>query len=147
MGKVTKSIEIEAPPEKVFDFINDMEKSNKMSKGVSEGEYTSKGPIGVGTTLHMVGKVGGTQAEFDMIITEFLKNRKVSMRTIGSSRFKMKGSMILEPTAKGTKLINTMDYEMPYSILGKIIDKVKVQKDLEKQTGDSLRDTKKALEA
>ena len=147
MGKVTKSIEIEAPPEKVFDFINDMEKSNKMSKGVSEGEYTSKGPIGVGTTLHMVGKVGGTQAEFDMIITEFLKNRKVSMRTIGSSKFKMKGSMILEPTAKGTKLTNSMDYEVPYSVLGKVIDKLKVGKDLDKVMGKMVENVKKVLEA
>ena len=147
MTKVTKSIEIEASPEKVFAFINDMEKMNELSKGFSEGEYTSKGPVGVGTTLHYVGKAGGSQAEFDMEITEFEKNKKISMRTIGASKFKMHGSHTLEPTAKGTKLTNTADYELPYSILGKLIDKLKVSKDIEKRMEKELRDMKKALES
>jgi carbon monoxide dehydrogenase subunit G len=144
--KLTKSIEIEAPPEKVFAFISDMKKMNELTKGVSEGEYTSKGPVGVGTTAHYVGKAGGSQAEFDMEITEFEKNKKISMRTIGASKFKMQGSHTLEPTAKGTKLTNTMDYELPYSILGKIVDKLKVSKDLEKTMEKQLRDMKNALE-
>jgi uncharacterized membrane protein len=144
--KVTKSIEIEAPPEKVFAFINDEKKMNELSKGMAEGEYTSKGPVGVGSTLHYVGKAGGSQAEWDMEITEFEKNKKVAMRTIGASKFKMTGSHTLEPTARGTKLTNTMDYELPYSILGKIVDKLKVHKDIEKQVEKQLRDMKKALE-
>lgn len=147
MAKLTKSIEIEASPEKVFAFINDMEKTNEISKGFSEGEYTSKGPIGVGTTLHVVGRAGGQQVEFDMEITEFVKNKKVAMRTIGASKFKMQGSQTLEPTAKGTKLTNTMNYELPYSILGKIVDKLKVSKDLEKSMEKDLKNIKKALEA
>jgi len=47
VAKVTKSIEIEASPEKVFAFTIDMEKMNEITKGFSEGEYTSKGPVGV----------------------------------------------------------------------------------------------------
>jgi carbon monoxide dehydrogenase subunit G len=147
VAKITKSIEIEASPEKVFDFINDQKKMNELSKGMAEGEYTSKGPVGVGTTLHFVGKAGGSQAEWDMEITEFVKNKKVAMRTIGASKFKMTGSHTLEPTDKGTKLTNTMDYELPYSILGKIVDKIKVHKDIEKQVEKQLRETKKALES
>jgi carbon monoxide dehydrogenase subunit G len=44
-GKVTKSIEIEASPEKVFAFMCDTEKMNEITKGAEESEYTSKGPI------------------------------------------------------------------------------------------------------
>jgi carbon monoxide dehydrogenase subunit G len=147
LTKVTKSIEIEASPEKVFAFINDMEKMNELTKGSAEGEYTSKGPVGVGSTLHFVGKAGGTQAEFDMEITEFEKNKKIIMRTIGASKLKItQRSSTLEPTAKGTKLTNTMDYELPYSILGKIIDKIRVSKDIEREMEKQLREIKKALE-
>jgi carbon monoxide dehydrogenase subunit G len=145
--KLTKSIEIEASPEKVFAFINDMEKMNESTKGVAEGEYSSKGPIGVGTTVHYVGKAGGSQAEWDLEITEFEKNKKVSTRTIGASKFKLTTSATLEPTAKGTKLTRTFDYELPYSILGKIVDKLKVKKDMEKSIEKQLGDMKKALEA
>jgi carbon monoxide dehydrogenase subunit G len=145
--KLTKSIEIEASPEKVFAFIIDKKKMNELTKGFSEGEYTSKGPVGVGTTEHWVGKAGGQQAELDREITEFEKNKKVSSRTIGASKLKMNASYILEPTAKGTKLTFAYDYELPYSILGKIVDKLKVSKDFEKSTEKQLRDLKTALEA
>jgi carbon monoxide dehydrogenase subunit G len=145
--KLTKSIEIEAPPEKVFAFIIDMEKMNEINKGFTEFEYTSKGPVGVGSTAHYVSKAGGTQAEFDMEITEFEKNKKVSMRTIGASKLKMQQSVTLEPTAKGTKATYIADYTMPYSILGKIVDKLKVQRDVEKSIEKNQMNVKKALES
>jgi carbon monoxide dehydrogenase subunit G len=146
LGKAVNSIEIEASPEKVFNFINDMEKMNELRKGSSEGEYTSKGPVGVGTTMHYVGKAGGSQAEWDMEITEFEKNKKISMHTIGAGKFKMQGSHTLETTAKGTKLTVTNDYEMPYSILGTLIDKITVHKNIEKAMERTLTNMKKALE-
>jgi carbon monoxide dehydrogenase subunit G len=146
LTKVTKSIEIEAPPEKVFAFLIDMEKMNELTKGFQEAEYTSKGPVGVGTKMHFINKAGGSQAEYDMEITEFEKNKKMSMHTIGASKIKSQQSMTLEPTAKGTKMTYTTDYELPYSILGKIVDKLKVQKDIEKQVEKNQTAIKKALE-
>ena len=84
MAKLTKSIEIEASPEKVFTFANDPKKMNDAMKGWAEGESTSK-VVGVGATMHYVGVAGGSQAEWDMEVTEFVKNKKVAMRTIGAS--------------------------------------------------------------
>ena len=146
MTKLTKSIEIEASPEKVWAFLSDIEKLNEITKGFQEIEITSKGPLGVGSTGHIVGKAGGSQMEMDMEITEFEKNKKTVMRTIGGSKLKVQYTDILEPTAKGTKLTRTFDYQLPYSILGKLIDKLRVSKDMEKRTEQVLRDTKKALE-
>ena len=148
MGKITKIIEIEAPPEKVFDFISDMEKMNEVSKGITKNEITSKGPIGVGTTGHTIvyNKTGGVQAEVDMEVTEFEENKKVSMRTIGKSKFKLNMQWVFEPTAKGTKLTKTTEYELPYSILGKLIDVLSFHKNVEKVDEKGLRDLKKALE-
>jgi uncharacterized membrane protein len=147
LGKLTKSIEIEASPEKVFAFINDSEKMNEINKGNLEMEPTSKGPVGVGSTSHWVGTAGGNQQEFDMEVTEFVKNKKMSMRTIGASKFKATGSFALEPTAKGTKFTYSMDYELPYSVLGKLVDKLKVGKEMEKNMGAMMEKAKKALEA
>ena len=147
MGKVTKSIEIEASPEEVFSFCMDMEKMNKALTGLIEAEYTSKGPVGVGTTSHHIGKVGGQNLEWDQEITEFVKNKKYSSHTIGASKSKMVNSWTFEPTAKGTKWTMTMDYEVPYSVLGKVIDKLKVGKDIERSMGKMLANVKKALEA
>ena len=144
MTKLSKSIEIEASPEKVFSFINDTEKMNKAHGGFTKGEYTSKGPVGVGTIVHMVGTHGGSKTEWDMEVTEFVKNKKVTTHTDKPS--KMTNSLILEPTDKGTKLTHSMEYELPYSILGKVIDKLKVSRDVKKELNIWLPNAKKALE-
>jgi carbon monoxide dehydrogenase subunit G len=146
VAKLTKSVEIEASPEKVFTFANDLKKMNDAMKGWAEGESTSEA-VGVGTKMHYVGVAGGSTAEWDMEVTEFVKNKKVAMRTIGASKFKMTNSWTLEPTAKGTKCTFSMEYEVPYSILGKLVDKLKVSKDMEKSMNKMLENMKKALEA
>ena len=85
--------------------------------------------------------------EIDVEVTEFEKNKKVIMHTIGASKVKAGNSWTLEPTAKGTKLTPIMEYELPYSILGKIVDKLRVSKDVGEKMEKQLRDIKKALEA
>ena len=146
MAKLTKSVEIEASPEKVFAFVNDPKKMNDAMKGWAEGERTSEA-VGVGATMHYVGVAGGSTAEWDMEVTEFVKNKKKASRTIGTGKVKMTQSWTLEPTAKGTKLTYSADYELPYSLLGKLVEKVKISKDLEKSTSQMLENMKKALEA
>ena len=146
MAKLTKSVEIEASPEKVWTFITDMKKMNDAMKGWAEGESTSK-TVGVGATMHYVGVAGGSTAEWDMEVTELVKNKKMAMRTIGASKLKSTSSMTLEPTAKGTKFTFSMEYEVPYSLLGKLVDKLKVSKDMEKSMSQMLENIKKALEA
>jgi hypothetical protein len=39
-----------------------------------------------------------------------------------------------------------MDYEMPYSVIGKLIDKVSVHKKMEEGISNALENGKKALE-
>ena len=146
MTKGMKSIEIEASPEKVFACLTDIDKLNEIAKGDVEFKQTSKGPWGVGTTMHWISKGSGQQIEADMEVTEFEKNKKVTMRTVGKSKMKVNIKYVYEPTATGTKLTKTTDYELPYSILGKIIDKLSVRKNMEKMDEKALRDLKKVLE-
>ena len=147
MAKLTKSIEIEASPEKVFAFLTDIEKLNEIAKGDVEFKQTSKGPWKVGTTMHWISRQGGQKVDADMEVTEFEKNKKATVSTVGASKLKLKQTCAVEPTAKGTKLTYIADYTLPYSILGKIIDKLKVQKDMEKSIERQTMDMKKALEA
>ena len=147
MTKMTKSIEVAASPEKVFAFLTDIEKLNEIAKGDVEFKQTSKGPWKVGTTIHWISKQSGSHMEADMEVTEFEKNKKATISTVKTSKLKLKQTCTVEPTEKGTKLTYIADYTMPYSILGKIIDKLKVQKDTEKSIDRQLMDAKKALEA
>lgn len=119
---------------------------NDAMKGWAEGESTSK-TVGVGATTHYIGTAGGATAEWDTEVTEFVKNKKMASRTIGASKFKMTSSETLEPTTKGTKFTFSMEYGVPYSILGKLVDKLKVSKGMEKSMSKMLENIKKALEA
>jgi carbon monoxide dehydrogenase subunit G len=147
MTKLANSIEIEASPEKVWAFGQNVEKMNEAMKGMAELEQTSKGPVGVGTTYHFIGKAGGQTTETDMELTEFVPNKKIAYHSIGTSKVKMAFSWIFEPTAKGTKVSIDTDYEVPYSILGKLVDKLRIHKDMEKNNDKMLANIKKAVEA
>jgi carbon monoxide dehydrogenase subunit G len=144
--KVTKSIEVAAPPEKVFAFLLDKDKMNEAAKGFSQFEYITSGPVGVGTKMHYVTGSGGSTMEFDSEVSEFVKNEKFVSHTIGKSKFKGTASFTLEPIANGTRLNYSMDYEMPYSLFGKLIDKVSVHKKMEEGIVNALENGKKALE-
>ena len=85
--------------------------------------------------------------EADMEVTEFEKNKKATMRTVKGSKFNLAQTCLVEPTASGTKLTYIADYTLPYSVLGKLVDKLKVQKDIEKSVDRQLMDGKKAIEA
>jgi carbon monoxide dehydrogenase subunit G len=144
--KVIKSIEIEASPDKVFAFLLDKEKMNEATKGFSQFEYITSGPVGMGTKMHYITGSGGSTMEHDTEVIEFVQNEKFVSHTIGASKFKGKASFTLEPTAKGTKLTYSMDYEMPYSVIGKLIDKVSVHKKMEEGISNAMENAKKTLE-
>lgn len=147
MTKLIMSVEIEASPEEVFAFILDLKKMNDVSKWWDVGEWSSDGPVGVGSTAHYVG-VGRNKGEWDLKVTEFVKDKKMTMSVIGTKKLALSStnSYTLEPTTKGTKLTYSIDYEMPYSILGKLIDKFAHSR-MEKGNIKFLEDLKKAVEA
>ncbi len=147
MANITKTIEIAAPPEKVFAFINDLEKRNETSKGWAEAKYLSDGPVGVGTRMHYVGWAAGKRGEWHVEITEFTKNKKVVSRIIGGGKQKMNDEMTLEPTETGTKLTFNLDYNVLPAVIGGLLDRLLVLKDMEKGMSNMLENTKKALEA
>ena len=147
MANVTKSIEVEASPEKVWTWSMDQKNMNEASKGFSESLWTSNGPVGVGSISHFISEAGGTTAETDLEVTEYVENKKFAQRSIGESKTKMAFAYVLEPTVKGTKVAFNMDYEVPYSILGKLIDKLKVHKEVEKGITKLLENIKKGIEA
>ncbi|UCE29234.1 MAG: hypothetical protein JSV85_00380 [Candidatus Bathyarchaeota archaeon] len=51
-----------------------------------------------------------------------------------------------EPTDGGTKWTLILEYELPYSLLGKLIDKLKFRKDIEKGSDYYVNKTKELIE-
>jgi hypothetical protein len=76
-------------------------------------------------------EVAGVKNEADVEMIECVKNEKRVWRTISRST-PISSVTTLLPTEAGTRITYSMDYELPYSVLGKVIDKLRVSRELEK---------------
>jgi len=148
LTRIEKSIVIEAPVEKVFDFATDVDNFIKTQPPEMEMTVLSrdKGPDRVGSKAKVRGKFGGQVLEVEVEVTELVKNKRRVMRQKGGALKKYEGTDLFEPTEKGTKWTTILEYELPYSLLGKIVDKLKVRKDIEKSMDYSAKKTKELIE-
>ncbi len=144
MTRIEKSIEINASPEKIWPLLQ-WDRSTEWYAPFKKVEYTSDKKNMIGGTVHVSGEIAGVKAEWDAENTELVENEKVAWRSIGGS-FTGTGFNALNPTKTGTKVTIGMDYELPYSVLGKIIDKLRVQKAMKKSIEDGLKKLKALVE-
>ena len=143
MGKVISSIEIEASPEKVFDFVIS-DHMNELSPEWFEGKWTSEKPIGLGSTAHFAGKHRYNKGEeWNAEVTEFEKNKKLTMFLKGANKHSndQTNYYVFEPTSKGTKMTITMDYK-----INKLLDIFVAHRMVEKENMKVLEKLKKTLE-
>ena len=139
---VEKSIEINVPPEKIWPMIQ-WDRTPEWYAGWKTVEWTSKDKNKVGSTVHIT--LPDMKAELDYETTELIENEKAAFRSTGKN-FKAIGFHGLTPTKSGTKVTISTDYELPYSILGKLVDKLRFHKALEKSFDDGLKKLKDMME-
>lgn len=144
MARIEKSIVIKAPPEKIWQMLH-WDRIPEWLEGIKWAEYTSEHREGAGATAHVKAEAGGVKVEFDIEITEYIENEKASWRTT-TGNFTAIGLTDLEPKKGGTELTLMMDYELPYSILGKIVDKVLVGRETAAGFERGLKKLKNMLE-
>ena len=137
MARIEKSIEIKAPVEKVWELCADVEGYPKFMETAKEIKRTGD------RTFRWKLEIGGRTLELDGETTEIVENETLAWRSTGD--FVSEGSWILEPIPEGTKLTNVMDYQLP-GVVGAIMDRVKVSKDMEKNMERNLQNMKALLE-
>jgi uncharacterized membrane protein len=144
LTRVEKSIEINAPLDKVFSLIR-WDKVPEYYDSIKKVEWISEPIMKVGATVHVLSDIAGSKGEWDAEITEYKDNEKVSWRT-NSGNMTIIYNSTLDPAEVGTKLTTAFDYELPYSVLGKLIDKLRVHKAMEKEAEKALQKMKEAAE-
>ena len=108
--ELERSVDIGRPAEDVFAYLMDVKNNIQWEKSVVEMEYTSEGPVGVGSTGRRVEKMMGTD-ESDWEITEYEENKRVAMK-FESPKFRGNVGFDLEPTDAGTRLVFRMRGEV-----------------------------------
>ena len=110
MPKMESSIVINAPIEKVWAYLNDVNNASKYSSNILEAKLTSPGPTRVGTTYAYTIQAIGQKMETTGEITAYDPPRKSAWKAI-KSPFPMNGSTVLEAVAGGTRVTQTINAE------------------------------------
>lgn len=143
MAKVERSILIRAKPEEIEAINNDVNRMTEwfagLEKAISDGVYPNPGG-----KLKLTYKAAGIA--FETITTSL----EYEYARVG--RYKMEGMLtgnyeeILEPAEGGTRFTMKFDYQIPAGSLGKIIDRLFVEKMNVKNLEDSLKNLKALVE-
>ena len=150
MGIVEKTIEIKVTPEKVLEMLvldrtSEWIEDNECVEYTSEVN-TSEDKFRVGATVHIIEKY----EEFDMEIIDSIKNEKLTCRSKGafskSGNVTLTVTYILKPMKTGTEMTYKGEYEMPWGIFGKFLDRLFVQRMGAKGIRKSLEKLKSILE-
>ena len=117
-------------------------------------EYTSevgnpKDKYRVGAFAHGIPKKQGESIKLNFEIRENLENEKIIhhiREKMFLGTFTLLSTFTLEPVEAGTKFTYVGDYEMPWGIFGKFLDKLFLERGLKKDVEKFLENLKSILE-
>lgn len=104
---VSESVDIAAPPEKVFDILADPHQHPRID-GSGTLQQTIKGPdrLSKGAQFGLDMKLFGLPYKIRNTVVEFEDNRRIAWRHFGGHRWRY----VLEPTENGTRVTESFDY-------------------------------------
>ena len=139
MTRIVKRFEVSASPERVFEAVSVPEKWPRWTAFVQAA--SSRGP-----KTHWVYNMGGMKVEADTEVTEIQENKIYSFRQTSGFLKRGEGRFLILPSKKGSIVTWTNEYELPYSYLGKLMDKLKARKQFEEGMDKSIKNLTGMLE-
>ena len=123
--EINRSIEIEAPPEKIWPFLIEPEKIAKWCFTLRSFEYTSQITNGIDASFTYREQGRFRSVKLNCTITEWIENKKITFEMTGGKGFKgYKETWMIEPCTNGSKFSFIQQSHLPFGILGKIIEPV-----------------------
>ena len=116
MQRITGSVEIRLPKEKVFAFLRTVEdrlRLNPFSRLLSFEKLT-EGEIGVGTRFRITLVSSDRRADYESEVLEFVENEKIVTRDRGG---KLRLTLTLKDTPGGTLLTHDEEFVIPPDVL------------------------------
>ncbi len=103
MYKLEKTISVNRSQQEVFDFVSDPANATQWNSGIETGEWTSEGPVCVGSTRREVGKFLGRKLESTSEVTVWDPPNQTSFKSVGGP-FPFEATYKFEPKENGTLL-------------------------------------------
>lgn len=148
MGKVQVVKHINASPERVFTYVDDI---RNVARHATSGmgarlklEITSPNDRGLGATYHWSGKVFGIKIDFTEVVTKWVENREKAYQSISGGKLSL--HYTLSPVPGGTQVACTLEYELPIPIIGGLIDYLIINRLAKNSLDKMYQHMKKAIE-
>ncbi|HXW00435.1 MAG TPA: SRPBCC family protein [Anaerolineae bacterium] len=110
--KIQHSVIINRPLEQVFAFVTNLENEMRWQPEIVSIQFTSDGPMGVGTTFQEVRRTFGRRYDWHFEVTEFELNKIFCIRTL-SGTIHYQGCRLFEPISGGTKVTESGELQTP----------------------------------
>lgn len=120
--RIERSIDIAAPPERIWPFFVDPERVLEWSITFRKYEFVGDQRGGVGTPLYIEEKASGPLMKMDFEITEWLENERIRLRMISGAPLRSYEQLwTLTPMESGTKFTFFEEIVFPLGVIGKLI--------------------------
>ena len=139
MAKVEKSVTINAPVEKVFNYIDGGTNLPEIWPSLVEVTDVQRLPNG-GHSDRFVYKMAGIRLEGTSEDVEYIPNQRIVTKTTGGAESTQ--TWLFQPEAAGTKVTFSAEYTVPIPVLGKLAEAVIVK--MNEREGDLILDNLKA---
>jgi ribosome-associated toxin RatA of RatAB toxin-antitoxin module len=143
MPKIERSITINAPVAKVFEYIADPKLTPEWLPGMIETKDIKQTEDGVGSSHNWIYKMSGMTFEGKNITDEFIQDKKIVTRSEGS--IKTLWNWDFTPQDNSTKLDLLVEYTIPMPVLGKLAEAI-VLKQNEREADLALANIKAKME-
>ena len=140
MSKLEKSITINAPVEKIFNYFSDRTHLPEIWPSLVEITDIKPLPNG-GCTFHWTYKMAGMRLSGTTEDTEYVANQRIVGKTKGGIDSIQTWTFQSEDI--GTKVTFTVDYKIPIPVLGKVAEAVIVK--MNEHEGRTLLENLKAI--
>ena len=113
--KIQKAIEINAPPEKIWQFFVEPEKVLQWCITFKKFEYSGIQRSGKGTPLYIEEEAGGRLSKMRFDVIEWKENEKFAIRMVSGGTYKSYDQCFsVEPTPSGCKVSFMEEIVLPY---------------------------------
>ena len=144
MADIRSTTRIDAPPEVVFDFIDDWPNAKRYMRRMVRYDLVDRdGGTGVGAEFDISVQAGPTRLDGRIRVTEHERPRVISFRTMEGPR--VEGRWTLEPDGDGTRVALFSNYEPPGGIVGRMVASF-ISKNAQNDLDASLRELKRLVE-
>jgi uncharacterized protein YndB with AHSA1/START domain len=120
--RVQKSIEIAAPPEKVWPFFVEPEKVLQWCITFKRFEYSATQRGGIGTPLYIEEQAGGGLTKMQFEVTEWKENERLALRMVSGANYgSYHQQWSLERSPSGSRFTFMEEIELPFGVIGKLL--------------------------